>query len=295
MLRFLEEVYVPLGRLACVLSLSLGLPVSAEAGPLTDTVEQLEAEVGGRIGVMLTQQDTTWTLKHRATERFPMSSTFKSLLCGAVLERVDKGNEDLKVQVTYDEKELVSYSPVTEKHVASGMSVEQLCEATVTLSDNSAANLLLERVGGPEGLTGFLRRLGDDVTRLDRWETELNQATPGDLRDTTTPDAILSTLNKLLFGDVLHPQSRARLRQWMVDDKVADGLIRKHLPHGWQIADKTGGGGYGSRGIIAVIWPETGAPYFAAIYMTGSDADFKTRNKVIALIGDAMIEEIKQR
>ncbi len=295
MLRFLEESCVPMRRFACALAFTLSLPLVSEAGPLMDTVSQLETEVGGRIGVVLRHTGSDWAVEHRADERFPMASTFKALLCGAVLSSVDRGKENLGDLVTYKATELVSYSPVTENHVASGMSVGQLCEATVTMSDNSAANLLLKRVDGPEGLTRFLRGLGDRVTRLDRNEPAMNEAKRGDPRDTTSPSAVLKTLDRLLFEDVLLPSSRAQLQQWMVDDKVADELIRKHLPKGWRIADKSGAGHNGSRGIIGVIWPETGKPYLAAAYMTGSDASFKQRNAVIAEIGKAMIEEIKQR
>ncbi|WP_152986718.1 PSV family class A beta-lactamase [Pseudovibrio sp. POLY-S9] len=295
MLRFLEENCVPMRRFACALAFTLSLPLVSEAGPLMDTVSQLETEVGGRIGVVLRHTGSDWAVEHRADERFPMASTFKALLCGAVLSRVDRGEESLGDLVTYKATELVPYSPVTENHVASGMSVGQLCEATVTMSDNSAANLLLKRVDGPEGLTRFLRGLGDRVTRLDRNEPAMNEARRGDPRDTTSPSAVLKTLDRLLFEDVLLPSSRAQLQQWMVDDKVADELIRKHLPKDWRIADKSGAGYNGSRGIIAVLWPETGKPYLAAAYMSGSDASFKQRNAVIAEIGKAMIEEIKQR
>ena len=224
-----------------------------------------------------------------------MSSTFKPLLCGAVLARVDAGSESLSNQVTYRSEDLVTYSPVTEEHVDTGMNVADLCEATITISDNTAGNLLLERIGGPGGLTEFLRGTGDTTTRLDRWETALNEAVPGDPRDTTTPRAILATLEDLLFGDVLHPQSAARLQQWMIDDQVADALIRAHLPAGWQIGDKTGAGGHGSRAIIAFLRTPKEETYMAAIYLTESEAEFTVRNEAIADIGRVMIAEIQAR
>ncbi len=295
MRRLFQRMRTPLRGFSCTLAIVWGLPSAAVSGELMDTVTRLESEVGGRIGVVLQHTGSEWGIEHREDERFPMASTFKALLCGAVLSRVDRGEESLDDLVTYKATELVSYSPVTKNHVASGMSVGQLCEATVTMSDNTAANLLLKRVDGSEGLTRFLRGLGDRVTRLDRNEPALNEAKHGDSRDTTTPSAVLKTLDRLLFEDVLLPSSRAQLQQWMVDDKVADELIRKHLPKGWRIADKSGGGQNGSRGIISVIWPETGKPYLASVYMMGSDASFRQRNAVIAAIGKAMIEEIKQR
>ncbi|KAB7614326.1 class A beta-lactamase [Amylibacter sp. SFDW26] len=259
------------------------------------TVSNWEAKLGARIGVLLRDVSSDWEIAMRADERFPMSSTFKALLCGAVLARVDAEQEDISRLVNFQEDDLVSYSPVTEEHVQVGMSVGSLCEATITISDNTAANLLLETMGGPKGLTDFLRKIGDATTRLDRWETELNEGTPGDLRDTTTPRAILSTLETLLLGDVLKPASAKQLAQWMIDDQVADALIRAHLPDGWVIGDKTGAGGFGSRSIIAFLQVPDGGQYLAAIYLTENDADFQLRNKIVSDIGRALILEIQTR
>lgn len=265
------------------------------AQDLKKTVAAWEERLDARIGVVLRDTSSDWEIAMRADERFPMSSTFKSLLCGAVLASVDSGQESLDRRITYTADDLVTYSPVTEKQLNDGLTVSELCEATVTLSDNTAGNLLLEAVGGPEGFTTFLRGIGDATTRLDRWETALNEGTAGDPRDTSTPSAILNTLEALLLGDVLKPASAAQLRRWMIEDKVADALIRVHIPDGWVIGDKTGAGGNGSRAIIAFIQPETDALYFAAIYLTESDADFALRNQVVSEIGQAMIAEIEAR
>ena len=273
----------------------VGLAGSLHAQGLQQTVSDWEARLDARIGVALRDTSSDWQISIRAHERFPMSSTFKTLLCGAVLARVDAGREDLDRRVTFSQNDLVTYSPVTENHVNTGLTVAELCEATVTLSDNTAGNLLLDTVGGPEGLTDFLRSIGDQTTRLDRWETALNEAVPEDPRDTTTPSAILTTLDALLYGSVLTHSSAAQLRQWMIDDQVADALIRAHLPEGWVIGDKTGAGGNGSRAIIAFIQPEQGVSYLAAIYLTESDADFALRNEVVSDIGRAMIAEIIAR
>ncbi|WP_170334875.1 class A beta-lactamase [Ruegeria arenilitoris] len=280
-----------------VLSAALiaGTAAPSWAQHLQQTVTTWENRLDARIGVVLRDASSDWEISMRSEERFPMSSTFKSLLCGAVLARVDAGQEDLSRRVTYSADDLVTYSPVTENHLQNGLTVGELCEATVALSDNTAGNLLLDTVGGPEGLTAFLRYIGDQTTRLDRWETALNEAAPGDPRDTSTPSAVLTTLEALLLGDVLEPSSAAQLRQWMIDDQVADALIRTHLPEGWVIGDKTGAGGNGSRAIIAFIEPEEGAHYFAAIYLTESDADFALRNQVVSEIGQAMIAEINAR
>lgn len=286
-------------NLFCALLVSVTLGISSHstaiAQELNKTVSSWEQRLNARIGVLVRETNSDWSIGHRETERFPMSSTFKSLLCGTILSRVDANNEDLSNKVTFTKKDLVSYSPVTKDHVKDGMSVGALCEATITISDNTAANLLLKRIDGPKGLTKFLRKMGDTTTRLDRWETELNEGKPGDERDTTSPVAILQSLEKLVYGDILKQQSAAQLRQWMIDDKVADALIRAHLPSGWTIGDKTGAGGNGSRGIIAFIERPDGKRYLTAIYMTENKADFPTRNKVVSDIGRAVIAEIQAR
>jgi len=283
-------------RLAAV---SLAVTVTATRAIVAQELETVivnwEAQLDARIGVLLRDVSSDWQVTHRADERFAMSSTFKPLLCGAVLAQVDAGREKLSQQVTYQTSDLVPYSPVTEQHVDTGMTVAELCEATLTISDNTAANLLLRRINGPKGLTGFLRKIGDTTTRLDRLEPMLNDAVPGDLRDTTTPRAILASLEKLLFTDILQPQSALQLQQWMIDDQVAGALIRAHVPDDWQIGDKSGAGGHGSRGIIAFLRAPDGETYLAAIYLTESQANFSRRNEVIADIGRAMIARIQNR
>jgi len=265
------------------------------AGGVVETAAQVEAELGGRVGVLLQQRGQAPSAEYRADERFPLASTFKALACGAVLADVDAGEQKLSSIIKYDRGALVPYSPVTEKHVGDGMTIADLCDAAITLSDNTAGNLILDSIGGPKGLTAFLRRSGDKVTRLDRWEPELNEALPGDPRDTTTPRAVTATLERLLFSDLLAPPSRFQLERWMIADQVADELIRANLPDGWVIADKTGAGERGSRSIIAVIRPPSGKPWLAAIYLTGNGADLRTRNQAIAKIGAAMIEAIRSR
>lgn len=275
---------------SAVLFLLSAAPLQAET--VIDAARAIEAELGGRVGVVLRAPSSTPLAAWRADERFPLSSTFKTPLCGAVLARMDAGQEQRGRRVVYEADALVTYSPVTEKHVGQGMTIDQLCAATITLSDNTAGNLLLKTLGGPAGMTAFLRSLGDTVSRLDRWETALNEGTPGDLRDTTSPAAITSTLETLLFSEALSADSRTQLETWMQQDQVADALIRKHLPTGWTIGDKTGAGGHGSRSIIAVIRTPQGAPWLAAVYLTGNKASMEARNAAIARIGAAMIAQI---
>lgn len=279
------------------LSLALCATLSgvAAAQGLKTTVSTWENKLDARIGVILRDGSSDWEISHRADERFPMASTFKTLLCGAILGRVDAGQENLTELVSYSKKDLVSWSPITKRHVKDRMPVSDLCAAAITMSDNTAANLLLSRVKGPAGLTGFLRQIGDETTRLDRWEPELNEATPSDPRDTTSPRAITTSLDRLLFGSALQPASAAHLKQWMIDDKVAGKLIRPHVPKGWIIGDKTGTAGHGTRGIVTFIQTPEGQTYLAAIYITQSRADLELRNHVISDIGQAIISEIKER
>lgn len=280
----------------CVLGFGMSLAASAlAASELLQAARQWEDTLGGRIGVVLIEQGGDWQIAYRADERFAMTSTFKTLLCGAVLARVDTGDEELSHQVAYGAEALVSYSPVTKDHAGAGMTVGALCAATMTLSDNSAANLLLERVGGPEGLTAFLRGIGDADSRLDRWETDLNSAIPDDLRDTTTPRTMIATMEQLLFGDVLSAQSAAQLREWMAQNAVADTLIRDDLPEGWHMGDRTGAGGNGARALTGYLRTPQGQYYLLAIYIAETEADFETRNAAISDLGTHMLHEIARR
>lgn len=271
-----------------------------QAGPaaandtLIDTVKSVEARLKGRVGISVhdTETGNRWTYK--ADERFPMASTFKAFACGAVLASVDAGGETLEREVGIVSDDLVDYSPVTEKRVGGTMTMAELCEAAVTMSDNTAANHILAGLKGPKGLTAFMRSIGDNTTRLDRWETKLNEARPGDERDTTSPRAAEQSLQDLVFGDILTDASKRQLTEWMLDDKVADALIRSVLPKGWRVADKTGGGGNGARGILAIIWPPKKKPTVAAIYIADNKQKWATRNAAIAEIGAAIIKTISR-
>lgn len=195
---------------------ALTLSVVWAADPPNQTAEDrlmaLEARSGRRLGVAALDTVTGRRVAHRAGERFAMCSTFKLALAGAVLASVDAGKESLDRRVAYTSADLLSYAPVTREHAKEGsLTVGALCASAVEVSDNTAANLLLRTLGGPAGFTRFLRALGDDVTRLDRDEPTLNTNEPGDVRDTTTPDAMLATMKALLLGDALSPASRQLL------------------------------------------------------------------------------------
>lgn len=259
------------------------------AGPLRaqETFAAIEARTGGRLGVAILDASGAPRALHRAEERFPMCSTFKLLLAACVLRRVDEGRERLDRRIDYAKADLVTYSPVTAPQAGQGMSVGDLCAATVTLSDNTAANLLLATLGGPEGFTAMLRAIGDPTTRLDRWETALNSAEPGDPRDTTTPLAMARDIRALVAGPLLTPASRALLAAWLVGCKTGDKRLRAGLP-GWQVGEKTGTGDNGTVNDVGFARPPGASPDTAPLilcaYLTQSRLDTAGSEAALAAV-----------
>lgn len=242
--------------------------------PPAQRVASLEKRIGGRVGVYLRDITGRVLIAHRADERFPMCSTFKFLLAAAALRRVDQGQMTLDQVLDYSEADLLSYAPVAKAHVAKGgLPLGELCAAAVTVSDNTAANVILRTLGGPRGFTAFARSIGDQDTRLDRNEPELNSAIPGDPRDTTTPQAIGEDMFRLLSGNALAPASQQMLENWMIASKTGLKRLRSGVPGGWGIGDKTGSGANGTANVIAIIRPTNRATLFASVYFTGSAAE----------------------
>ncbi|MCF7535022.1 class A beta-lactamase [Pseudomonas petrae] len=273
-----------------LLSLS-SLAAERRSGPSSDrAIEQqladLERRHGGRLGVAILDTASQRLISHRGDERFALCSTFKCLAAAYVLARVDQKQEDLSRRIVYSAEQLVPYSPTTELHVGGqGLSVGSLCEAAMTLSDNTAANLLLDSMGGPEGLTTWLRSIGDTQTRLDRREPDLNENRPEDLRDTTTPVAMLQTLNTLVLGDELRLPSRDQLTAWLVNNRTGDKKLRAGVPGSWRVGDKTGSGANNASNDVAVIWPGDRPPILVTAYYTGSKASGDQINALMADIG----------
>jgi beta-lactamase class A len=255
------------------------------ADEIQSGLADLERAHGGRLGVCVIDVGSGQRAEHRGAERFAMCSTSKFISAAFVLKRVDAGEDALERRVAYTKDILVTYSPITEKHAGEGMTLGEICEAALTLSDNTAANLMLESFGGPAALTGFTRALGDEVTRFDRIETALNEATPGDPRDTTTPAAMAEDVRKLVLGDVLSEKSREQLAAWLVANKTGDARLRAGLPNGWRAGDKTGSGDNGATNDIAVIWPPGRGPIVVTAYFAESSAPKETRYAVLAEVG----------
>jgi beta-lactamase class A len=259
------------------------LPAAAATPPAFAAIER---DLGGRLGVAAIDLATGRIAGNRQDERFPMASTFKAILAAAMLARDVREPGFINKRLRYTQADLLSYAPVTKQHVADGMTVAELCAATVQLSDNTAANVLMDELGGPQAVTAFARRIGDTTFRLDRREPELNSALPGDERDTTTPLAMARTLQKLLVGDALLAAQRRLLNDWMMGTTTGDRRIRAAVPTGWQVGDKTGTGGYGGTNDIGIAYPPAGStrhgPVVIALYTHQSAKEAPSREDIVA-------------
>jgi beta-lactamase class A len=265
-------------------------PTSRPAAPTSSTgvafaeaeLAALEAKFGGRLGVFAVDTGDGATVRHRADERFLMCSTHKMLAVSAILRSSSRQPGLLDRLVHFDRSQLLEYAPVTSQHVADGMTVSALCQAALTRSDNTAANLLLGILGGPSAVTAFARTLGDEVTRLDRTEPDLNVAAPGDERDTSTPTSMATDLRALATGDALDPASRDLLIGWLTASETGTGLIRAGLPAGWRTGDKSGTGGNGEVNDVAVVWPPGRPPLLIAVYTAPADPDSSAGTATVA-------------
>lgn len=277
---------MPITRRAAALGVAL-LPFAPSlAKDMSDPIGAIEKRTGGRLGVAVLDTQSGKRLEHRAQERFAMCSTSKFLLAAAVLLRIDAGKDRADRVLHYRQSDLLSHSPITEKHVGEGrLTLSVLCQAAVEFSDNAAANLLLETIGGPAGWTRFARTLGDSVSRLDRIELALNSAIPGDKRDTTTPAAMLEDMKKVLLGNILSDASRQELQAWMIANTIGAHRLRAGLPKDWRVGDKTGTGFNGARNDIAIIWPPDRAPILACVYFAKSVLVDDARDGAIADVG----------
>lgn len=251
---------------------------------------RIEAESGGRLGVLVLDTETGAQAGHRHDELFPLCSTFKLLASAAVLARVDRGEERLDRRIRFEASDLVENSPLTQARTGGvGMALEELCEAAMVASDNTAGNLLLGAIGGPAGLTAYARGIGDTVTRLDRNEPTLNEALPNDPRDTTSPAAMAADLRTLLLGQgALNDASRERLTGWLLANRTGGPRLRAGLPATWRVGDKTGAGERGTTNDVAILWPPGRAPVVLAVYLTGSTASADGRNAAIADVARAV-------
>jgi beta-lactamase class A len=287
-----------ISRRAFAVACSLAMPGLLAAsrrrfGSLPASLAQLEKENNGRLGVAVLDTGSGESSGHRTDERFAMCSTFKMLLAASVLERVDSGKESLSRRISIPATGLLPHSPATQEHAGGSMPILDLCTAIVTLSDNTAANLLLASIDGPAGITRFARSLGDTVTRLDRIEIALNEAVPGDPRDTTSPSAMVANMQKLLLGNTLSAGSRQQLTGWMIANKTGDERLRAGLTGGWRVGDKTGANGENTTNDIAIIWPPHQAPVLVAAYLTACAGPDAKRDAVLAQVGRLVAQSME--
>jgi beta-lactamase class A len=263
----------------------LASPTLAQGAPIP-AISEYERQSGGHIGLHAENLHTRATVSWRAHERFVMCSTFKASLAACVLARVDRGQDRLNDPIAYGPADLLEYAPVARQNVDTGsMSVAAMCEAAVELSDNTCANALLARIGGPAVLTAFWRSIGDAVSRLDHTEPELNYPLPGDLHDTTTPAAMAGSLRKVILETVLAPNSCKLLTDWMLGCKTGDKRLRAGLPKDWRTGDKTGNNGKDGFGDIAVTWSTRGEPIVICAYTRGGEPTPSQVDAVFAGIG----------
>lgn len=249
-------------------------------------IAKIEADVQGRLGVALLDTSAGVSVGYRENELFPLCSTFKVLAAGAVLKQCDVGKLRLDSRVQFAVDDLVPNSPITKQRTGGdGMTLAELCAAAIDYSDNTAGNLLLGQIDGPAGLTKYARSLGDTVTRLDRNEVALNEAIPGDPRDTTTPGAMLSNLKQLLLGSALSAGSRTQLVDWMRANTTGGARLKAGFPADWPLGDKTGSGERGSTNDIAIIWPTDRRPVLLTSYLTDTADPADRRNAAIAAVG----------
>ncbi|WP_206427815.1 class A beta-lactamase [Bacillus sp. FJAT-42376] len=252
---------------------------------------QLEKQFDARLGVYAIDTGTNRTVVYRPDERFAYASTFKALAAGVLLKQ--NPIDSLDEVITYTKDDLVTYSPITEQHVDTGMTLREICDAAIRYSDNTAANLLLQKLGGPNGFEKGLREIGDHVTEADRFETDLNTAIPGDIRDTSTARALATSLKAFTVDGVLPNEKRAILTDWMRRNTTGDELIRAAVPKGWEVGDKTGAGDYGTRNDIAVIWPPNRDPIIIAILSTRDTKDATYDNELIAKAAKVALNAFK--
>lgn len=261
-----------------------------DASVATMGLEKVEKDFGCRLGVFALDTADGAQLGYRADERFPVCSTFKVIAASAILAKSVQVAGLMRRRIKYEQSDLVHYSPITEKHVGAGMMVADLCAAALQYSDNTAANLLMTILGGPAAVTAFARSIGDTEFRLDRWETALNTAIPGDPRDTSTPGAMGRSLDRLALGDALPLKQGEQLRHWLLGNTTGGARIKAGIPPDWPIGDKTGSGDYGTANDIAVLWPPRRAPVVVAIYTTQPEKDAAPRSDVIAAATQVVVD-----
>ena len=258
--------------------------------PVKKEIKLIEEKLSAEIGVTIFNVETGDNWDYKGDDTFPLTSTFKTIACAKLLHDYDNHNIDINSKVKVKNIDLMEYSPVMKNYVDQEVTLNQACQAAMYTSDNTAANIIIKSVGGTQSITDFVRYLGDKKTRLDRIEPDLNEGALNDPRDSTTPNAISNTLNKLLFSSVLSDASKYQLKEWMIKNQVTGSLLRSVLPNEWDIADRSGAGGFGARSITALVWSKHQPPLIISIYIAQTKASMDERNQAIVKIGKAIFD-----
>ena len=273
--------------------LAASRPLLAAEGPVQDKLRDLESSVGGRLGVAALDMETDRRIDYRSLALFPLGSSYKFLLAGAVLAKVDAGKETLDREIALSQADMLENSPEAKVLLPKGkMTVAEACAGLVIDNDNTAANLLMTSIGGPGALTLYARSLGDRHTHVDRVEPYLNEATPGDARDTTAPSAMLNDMGVLLLQDALSKGSRDILLDWMVKSHTGSAKLRAGFPRDWKVGEKSGRGAHGTNNDIAIAWPPGRKPVLISAYLTESTAGLDERNKVLADLARLIVTDL---
>lgn len=286
--------------LIIIVSLNISTVVFSNAVQSRSIITQqkfnaIEKNSDVRLGVFAIDTNNNRHIQYHALERFPLCSTNKVIGVSAILKKSMKDPAFLSKKIVYTKQDLLSWSPITAQYVTTGMTISALCQAVLTQSDNTAINLLMREIGGPKGVTAFARSIGDNTFRLDRWEPQLNSAIPGDLRDTSTPEAMAKSLQKLALGNVLGLTQRQQLQQWLKDNTTGKAGIHAGVPIHWVVGDKTGSGDYGTKNDIGIIWPPHCKPIIMAVYSTKNNKNALPDNAVISRATRIAIDALSQK
>lgn len=280
------------GAICISLSCFATKPQKIEQSTTEKALKRLEETYHGRIGVFALNTKNKRTFHYRATEPFPLASTAKLMVVAAVLKKGSENNSWLNQTVHYTKQTLITYSPITKQHIDSGMTIRDLCQAAIIVSDNTAMNLLIKQLGGINAVNQFAHSIGNKSFRLDRLEPNLNSAIPGDLRDTSTPSDMAYSLQTLLLSNELKAEQQKQLVNWLINNKTGDEKIRAGVPKDWIVGDKTGAGDYGTTNDIAIIWPPNQEPIILAIYFTQSEKSNSNSDHIIAEASKIVANEI---
>ena len=298
-MRARRDILIGLGVAALAAAASAGHAKTVAASvfggaTFRKAIAAVEASARGRLGVAVMDTGSGARFAWRGDERFAFCSTFKFLLAAAVLDRVDRRQERLDRRIPIAASDILANSPLTEQNVGpQGMTVAGMCEAAMTRSDNAAANLLLASLGGPGGLTRYLRDLGDSEFRLDHFETALNDVKPGAVHDTTTPRAMLGDMDRILLGSGLSSASRERITGWLIANRTGDRRLRAGVPREWRVGDKTGTWDAGTSNDLAIFWPPDRKPILAVAFLMSPGAPGERREAALAAVGRAIAEAVR--